>query len=151
MRSAAFAAIAARLAAQLPAVPVERNRRAMMAAEDLPRLVVRDGGHSASAELGAGEVTYTVEAMVEGYATGADEDALAAAINELHAETVAALIGAELAVGTAGLTTWLLEDALEIDLATAAEAEAAVGAFYLTLRFDLAWPIGSGPFTTTTI
>ena len=148
LREACFQAIADRLAQRL-GLPVERNRRAPLdAGEPLPRLVVRDGGHQAAGDLAAGELQYSVEVSVEGYASAATDAALASAINRLHARVIAALVGAEIAVGEEGQSIWPLEDSLELDFAAAEAAELPVAAFYCGLRFDVAWPLGAGPFVT---
>ena len=147
LREAGFLALVRTLAAVLPGMPIERNRRSPIDdREQLPRLVVRDGGHETAEDEAAGEALYTVTATIEAYAKGDDDDALGQQLNELHAKIVAGLVGREITIDLDGRTTWPLEDSLELDDAPASQAEYHIGALYLTMRFDLRWPIGAGPF-----
>lgn len=149
MREAAFRGLQRTLAEAFPAMALERNRRAPIDdREDLPRLVLRDGGHEATNDDAAEESAYTVTATVEAYAKGGDDTLLGETLNELHAGIVAALVGHEIAIDLEGRTTWPIEDALELDDAPASQAEYHIGALYLTLRFELRWPTGTGPFST---
>jgi hypothetical protein len=149
MREAGFRGLQRTLEAAFPTMPLERNRRAPIDdREELPRLVLRDGGHEASNQDAAEEAAYTVTATVEAYAKGGDDTLLGETLNDLHARIVAALVGHEIAIDLEGRSTWALEDTLELDDAPASQAEYHIGALYLTLRFELRWPTGTGPFST---
>jgi hypothetical protein len=96
IRERALALVAERLAQQLPDVPVERARRAMVEDDEMPRLVVRGGDLSSSDGTAFGETTYGVGVIVVGYAK-ADPDAedqdiaCEQALSALHARVVKAL------------------------------------------------------------
>lgn len=100
IREALLAAIAARLAAELPEIPVERARRSPPDPEvegEFPRLVVRGGDLSSSDSESFGETFYGVGAVVTGYVAAppdAENQDLACeqALSLLHARVVTALV-----------------------------------------------------------
>ncbi|GGG51691.1 hypothetical protein GCM10010964_43590 [Caldovatus sediminis] len=152
-REAALAAIAARLAAALPDVPVERGRRSVVAEQECPRLVLRMGGHREDPADAFGAIRLDCEAAIEGYVAapdGADDPdaALEAALNELHARCAAALLGVAIAYAedddlmVAGVS-------LEPDAPALDAASAAVGGFTWAIRFDLRVPAVGGPYVAT--
>lgn len=96
LRESILAAVAARLEAQIPAVPVERARRAQVDLGEMPRLVVR--GQEATPDEGQspGETFWTFGFTVTGYAKGATDLAAEQALSQLHADVMAALQMAEL-------------------------------------------------------
>ncbi|WP_135469830.1 hypothetical protein [Crenalkalicoccus roseus] len=151
LREAALAAIAARLAAAIPDVPVERGRRSAVATEDCPRLVLRMGGHAEDEGAAVGTVRLACEALVEGYVAAprlaADPDAaLEAEINALHARCVEALAGVEIPAGSAG-SLMATGVRLEPDAPLLGEAAEAAGGFTWTIAFDLYAPAQGGPYT----
>jgi hypothetical protein len=149
-REAAFAAIAARLSSQLSGVAIERNRRGAINPEEaLPRVILRDGGHSAEEDDAFGRILYRVEAVVEGHATAATDAAQGPAVNDLHARVVAALIGVELTVGVAGGSIWMQERSTEVVMPDADTAATPTPAFVSVFAFDLRVPDQGGPYTTT--
>lgn len=91
LRESILAAVAARLAAQIPAVPVERARRAPVEIAQMPRLVVR--GQEATPDEGQspGETFWTFGFTVTGYAKGTTDLAAEQALSQLHADVMAAL------------------------------------------------------------
>ena len=95
LREAALAAIADRLAEQLPDVAVERARRAPVDtdAESLPRLVVRGDDLEADDTQEPGRTHYRIGFGISGFAAGATDLAAEQALSQLHARTVAALAG----------------------------------------------------------
>jgi hypothetical protein len=95
LREAALAAIADRLATQLPDVAVERARRAPVDTdtETLPRLVVRGDDIEADDGQEPGRTHYRIGFGVSGFAAGATDLAAEQALSLLHARTVAALAG----------------------------------------------------------
>jgi hypothetical protein len=101
IREYLLAAVANRLAEMIPDVPVERARRAVPNEDiegEFPRLIVRGGDLMSSDGEGYGETTYTVGAVVTGYAKASpyedDQDlSCEQALSALHAQVVAALMG----------------------------------------------------------
>jgi hypothetical protein len=95
LREAALAAIADRLAMQLPDIAVERARRAAVDtdAETLPRLVVRGDDLEADDTQEPGRTHYRIGFGVSGFAAGTTDLAAEQALSLLHARTVAALAG----------------------------------------------------------
>jgi hypothetical protein len=95
LREAALAAIADRLAAELPDVAVERARRAPVDtdAEVLPRLVVRGDYLEADESQEPGRTHYRIGFGVSGFAVGASDLAAEQALSLLHARAVSALAG----------------------------------------------------------
>lgn len=91
----AVAVVVARLAAMLSGVAVERDRRSPVdvAAESLPRVVVRFAGLEADAEQEPGYTHYRLELLAEGYARAGSDAAAWQALAALHASVVAALAG----------------------------------------------------------
>ena len=93
IRETALAAIATRLAAQIPAAAVERARRAEvdLDKESLPRLVVNAIDWTADELAEPLVVHYTLGFAVTGYATAKTNILAEQAIGALHAQVVAAL------------------------------------------------------------
>ncbi len=154
--SACLDAIAARLTAQLPGVPVQRGRRSAISPEaTLPRLVVRMGPWSEQEDESFGLTLIRAEAMIEGYtraplnATDPDK-ALEDAMADLHARCQAALAGQELAIGIAGDSIMPEGERFEPDAPLIELAADAVGGFTWIVSFQFRAAIGTGPYTTTT-
>ena len=95
LREAALAAIAARLATQLPDVTVERSRRAPVDVdtETLPRLVVRGEDWQADEAEEPGRTHYQVGFSVTGFVAGATDIEVEQGLSLLHARVVQALAG----------------------------------------------------------
>ena len=95
LREAALAAIAERLAAELPDVAVERARRAPVDtdAETLPRLVLRGDDIEADDSQEPGRTHYRIGFGVSGFVGGDTDLAAEQALSLLHARVVAALAG----------------------------------------------------------
>lgn len=149
LREAATAALLAELSAALYGVPVERNRRAPIdiESEALPRLALFDGDHQVQPSDAHGTVLYRVQAAIEGYAT-ADTDAdLAAAVNDLHAQVVAAICNQEILVA-GEQNIWPQEEAMQLLPVLADASSRRVMGFLLTIGFDLRVPDASGPYAT---
>ncbi len=143
-REAAFAAIATHLAAQLPGVTVERNRRALISPDEpLPIVVLREGGHVAADDDSAQLVRYSVECLVEGFVVETDAR-IGAALNDLHARCIAALCNQPVAFGDDAL--WLHERRTEVEIAEAGDSAVPAARFVTTLSFDLLSPFAGGPF-----
>jgi hypothetical protein len=150
LREAALAAIAAQLAAALPSVPVERNRRAMpdLVHEALPRLALLDGDHQVPGSDAFGTVLYRVQAMVVGHVSAATDAALGAALNDLHAAVVAAICNQEILVA-GEQNIWPQEEGMQLIPFAAEESSRPFMGFVLTIAFDLRVPDATGPYTTT--
>ena len=95
LREAALAAVAARLAEQVPTAVVERARRAPVDTdvESLPRLILLGGAIEADETAEPGRTHYQIGFVVQGYAAGADDLAAEQALSLLHADIVVALAG----------------------------------------------------------
>jgi hypothetical protein len=96
IRDRIAALVTARLGDEIPDVPVEQARRAIVDNDEFPRLVVLAGNVTASDTAGFGETTYVIGVIVVGYAS-ADPDAenqdlsCQQALSALHARVVRAL------------------------------------------------------------
>lgn len=151
LREAAFAALAAQLAAALPGVVVERNRRSLpdVTQETLPRLGLMDGDHQVNGSDAHGTVLYRVQALLMGFVSAATDDALGAAVNDLHAQVVAAICNREVVVDPGEQNIWPQEEAFQVVRYTATEADTPLMGFDLTIAFDLRVPDAAGPYTAT--
>jgi hypothetical protein len=89
IREQVLAALAARLAAELPDVAVERNRDS--AVTRYPALVIVDGDQTADHST-AGITQYTAQAATEGYAQTSTPAGLGPALNDLYGRTLAASV-----------------------------------------------------------
>ena len=137
----ALAAIATRLAAQIPGVPIDRARRAEvnLNTEPLPRLRLEAIEWAADETIEPLVVHYTLSFAVGGYVRAADGLQAAAAdlsawqrATELQAQVVAALSGwtpAEPGLGDAA------QDGTDINLADADDSKIAAAEF--TARFTM--------------
>lgn len=149
---ACLAAIAARLARQLPGVAVQRGRRSLIGADEfLPRLVLRMGAAQEQEGDAFQQVLLRCEAAVEGYARApagaADPDAaLEAALAALHARCHAALVGVELPYGTQGDSLMCEGRDMQPDAPLLADAADAIGGFTWTIGFEIRAAYGAGPF-----
>jgi hypothetical protein len=142
-RELAMAAVMAQLKT-IPSVLVERNRRSPVGAdEQLPRLILRDGGHQAQEDDEAGLARYAIECTVEGYVETV-EAKVGAAISELHAKVVAVLIGVEIVAGPQ--TLWVQEGETQVEIADAADSAVPAGIFVTSFRFNLRVPLTGGPY-----
>lgn len=93
IREAILAAVAGRLTAQLSGVTVLRARRAPVAQEERPAVVLVGGGLSAAEDVSFGETMWTCAFTVVGHFAGATDLAAEQAGSDLHARVVAALQG----------------------------------------------------------
>jgi hypothetical protein len=134
LREAALAAIAARLAAAIPAATVERARRAPVDTdrERLPRLVVALDGWQADPDSLPGITSYSISVLITGYAAGGDDASARAALAALLGQVAAALDG--WAPGPARLGELLPLDA---DILLYDAADSARPAGELSARYDL--------------
>lgn len=146
LREAALAAVAERLAAQLPDAAVERARRAPVDvdAEALPRLVVSGGDMDADDSQEPGRTHYTLGFSVTGYAAGATDVAAEQALSSLHARAVTAL--ARWTPAAAGLGD-VAEIGGEFRLYEADEAERPAGEFVARFSMLAVGPAG-GPWSS---
>lgn len=144
LRELAFQAIANALAAALPEVPVERNRRTDVDFEggEAPRLVVRDGGHDPDDGAEAGFTMYQVGATVEGHATAATDADLGAAVNALYLDVAGALFG-KATIAAGGFELWLLEGRFDVDFAAAPQSDRPAASFFLQVAFQMSAPTGA--------
>ena len=95
LREAALAAIAARLAGQLPDVPLERARRSPVDTdkEPMPRLVLTGTDWEADEAAEPGLTHYSLVFVVAGYARALTDLEIEQALSSLHASIVAARTG----------------------------------------------------------
>ena len=98
IRERLIALVAARLEEQIPDIPLERARRALVDVSEMPRLIVRGGNLSPNDTEAFGETIYAAEVIVIGHVIAdpeADNADLACEqlLSELHARVVAALGG----------------------------------------------------------
>ena len=95
IREAALAAIADRLAAELPSVVLERARRAPVYTdkEPLPRLVLTGTDWEADETAEPGSTHYTMGFVVAGYIRDTTDLGVEQGLSDLHASVVAALAG----------------------------------------------------------
>lgn len=104
LREAALAALAARLAAQLPDVVIERARRSPVVIDDeaLPRMILRGEDMAADDTEEPGRTHYTLTFSVACIATAATDLAIEQSLSLLHArlvDTLAAWTPAEPGLG----------------------------------------------------
>ncbi len=151
LREAAIAAIAARLAAAMPAAPVERNRRAPVDSDDetLPRFIIRDGAHHVLASDAHGITLYRVEVSIEGWARATTDEGLGAALHSTHAAVVAALCNAEIEIDDGNQAISPEEVSFEAEPIPARDAARPALSFDLRIGFNLRVPDTGGPYTTT--
>lgn len=95
LRESALAQIAARLAAQLTGVTIERARRREPDTdrEAMPRVSILGQDIAVADEFDATRTEYRIGFAVIGYAVGASDLAAEQALSLLHAQVVAALAG----------------------------------------------------------
>jgi hypothetical protein len=95
IREVALAAIAARLCAQMPDVPIERARRAPIDTdtESVPRLVLRGEDWEADETQEPGATHYRIGVSVTGVVRAITDLDAEQALSALHARVVAALAG----------------------------------------------------------
>ncbi len=95
LREAALAAIATRLADEMPGVPLERARRSPVDTdkEALPRLVLTGTDWEADETAEPGQTHYTLGFVVAGYARATTDLGIEQALSDLHASAVAAIVG----------------------------------------------------------
>lgn len=151
LREAAVAAIAATLAAAMPAAPVERNRRSPVDVDDetLPRFVIRDGAHQVLPSDAHGLTLYRVEVLVEGWARAESDAALGAALHAAHAVVVAALCNGEIEIDGGRQAISPEEVAFEAEPIPVRDAARPALSFDMRIAFNLRVPDLGGPYTTT--
>ena len=145
IREAAVAAIATRLAAQIPTATVQRSRRAPVDVdnESLPRLVIEPGDWSADLTAEPLITHYTMPFTILGYVSARTDLLADQALSDLHAATVAAL--ATWAPDVDGMDT-PIEEGADIGLLPADESAKPVGRF--EARFNLLITAATGaPYT----
>lgn len=143
VREQVLAALFDRLSALKPAAVKEvyRNRRKPIADQNLPALVMQDGGQSVPEEL-AGYTEYLLSAEIEGYVKAASDEDLGPAVSALYAATLAALM-ADRTLG--GLAVDMIEGDVGIDLDRDLGSSPA-GAFLLTVSVRF-WTKPADPYT----
>ncbi len=146
LREAALAAIADRLATQLPDVAVERARRAPVDTdtETLPRLVVRGDDIEADDTQEPGRTHYRIGFGASGFAAGTTDLAAEQALSLLHARTVAAL--AAWTPATPGLGD-IAEQGAEFRLYDAEDSARPAGEFLARFTILAVGPAG-GPWSS---
>lgn len=127
LREAVARAVLGRLRAALAPVPVERNRRSMVHADEAPVVNFWDAGHTAEAQ-DYGETTYNMNLPIEATVAAPSDDALGPAVNDLYIRTLAALM-AEPTLG--GLCQQLTEGAVDVRIAPSEESDAPLAFFSL--------------------
>jgi hypothetical protein len=144
IREAALAAIADRLAAELPAVELERARRAPVDTdkEPLPRLVLTGTDWEADETAEPGSTHYTMGFVVAGYGRNTTDLGLEQGLSELHASVVAALAGWTPAVDGLGEA---VEQGAEFRLYDTDESAKPAGEFLARFSMLAIAPLGS-PF-----
>jgi hypothetical protein len=145
LRESALAAVATRLAAQIPTATVERARRAPVDLDNeaLPLLVLTGGDMSADETSEPGATHYTLSLAIAGYARARTDLAAEQAVTALHAQVVAALAGWEPAIAGIGNTA---EEGAEFEIYDAEASKAPAGTF--TARFSILLIAATGnPYT----
>lgn len=134
LRETTLAALATRLAAQIPTATVERARRGPVDTdkETLPRLILTGTDWTADEAAEPGMTHYTLGFAVAGYARARTDLAAEQALSTLHAQVIAALAG--WTPTTSGLGEPAEQDA-EFRLYDAEESAKPAGEF--TARFSL--------------
>ena len=146
LRKAALAAIADRLATQLPDAAVERARRAPVDtdAETLPRLVVRGDDIEADDTQEPGRPHYRIGFGVSGFAAASTDLAAEQSLSLLHARTVVAL--AAWTPATSGLGD-VAEQGAEFRLYDAEDSARPAGEFLARFTTLAVGPAG-GPWSS---
>lgn len=130
LRESVLAAVAARLAALISDVPVDRARRAPVEIGDFPRLVLI--GTSAFGDEGQSptETFWTFGFSVTGYAKATTDLGAEQALSDLHARVMAALQMAELGPASVQPTAGLAE----MGLYAADDSKTPAGQFSVTFE-----------------
>ncbi len=144
IREAALAAIAARLAVELPSVVLERARRAPVDTdkEPLPRLVLTGTDWEADETAEPGSTHYTLGFVVAGYIRDTTDLGVEQGLSDLHASVVAALGGWTPAVNGLGEAA---EQGAEFRLYDTDESAKPAGEFLARFSMLAIAPLGS-PF-----
>jgi hypothetical protein len=142
LREAALAAVATQLAVSMPAVPIERARRAQVDtdAETLPRLVLRGEEWEADETQEPEYTHYRIGFSVAGFVRGATDLEAEQALTTLHASVVAALAG--WTPSTAGLGD-VSEQGADVRLYDADESAKPAGEFVARFALLAIAPTGS--------
>jgi hypothetical protein len=90
-RRAVVLAVVGTALAGMADVQAFNGRDTDIAATEMPAVVLRDGGHDVRDGI-SGEASYTLAFTVEGFVTGTDEAAIAAAVDDLYGKVVKALV-----------------------------------------------------------
>ncbi len=153
VREACFAAIAARLAARLTDVTVERNRDAPVdpAAEGAV-VVVNDSDHEVIEGDGFGFTAYRFNVAVAGWVPEPTyPDTAADAASDLHVNVVSALLtneaGALAPIAVQDDEIWLQETGTRFDRASVMESDQQLAAFVAEFSFIIRRPEGAPFFT----
>ncbi len=112
LRESVLAAAAARLAAIITDVPVERARRSPPPIEQFPRLLVHGGGAMPDQSQSPGETFWTFSFTVTGYVSASSDLAAEQALSALHARVMVAMESADLGPGAVQPTAGGAEMAL---------------------------------------
>jgi hypothetical protein len=144
LREAALAAIATRLADQMPGVPLERARRSPVDTdkEALPRLVLTGTDWEADETAEPGSTHYTMGFVVAGYIRDTTDLGVEQGLSDLHASVVAALAGWTPTVDGLGEAT---EQGAEFRLYETDESAKPAGEFLARFSMLAIAPLGS-PF-----
>jgi hypothetical protein len=145
LREAALAAIAARLATELPDVPAERARRsAVDPVAEGTRLVLTGEDWAADTSQEPGITHYTLGFAVAGYLAAGSDLAAEQALSALHAKVVAVLCGWTPAVAGLGKP---VELGAEFELYDAEDSARPAGEF--RVRFEMLALAATGqPYAT---
>jgi len=136
---AVMLAVGDRLAAVIPDVPLDRDRRAPVAEDQRPRMVIVLGETPApDYSIAATEAFHTIEILVAGHVQAATDSATRIAINTLRARVIVALSGYR-----APPILDVIEGAGETDLIADEDSARAAGSFQQSFVVTAVSPAGS--------
>lgn len=131
-REAIARAVLGRLRAALAPIPVQRNRRETVHAEEAPLVSFFDAGHTADLP-DTGETAYEMELPIEATVTAETDDALGAAMNALYGRVLGTLMR-DPTLG--GLCVQLAERAFDPRIAPIEESETPLATFSLSVQAE---------------
>jgi len=142
IREAALAAIADRLTTELPAVELERARRAPVDTdkESLPRLVLTGTDWEADETAEPGSTHYSMGFVVAGYVRDTTDLGVEHGLSDLHASVVSALAGWTPTVDGLGETA---EQGAEFRLYDTDESAKPAGEFLARFSMLAIAPLGA--------
>ncbi len=144
-REAIARAVLGKLRAALAPIPVERNKRETVHADEAPLVNFWDAGHTADLP-DVGDTSYDMELPIEATVTAESEPALGAEMNALYGRVLDALMS-DPTLG--GLCIQLTERALDPRVAPIEESTTPLGTFSLSVmaefRASSTWPFHTPP------